>query len=114
MALFDDLGRLGKTVAGRAKNAAETGNLKLQIANAQKEVTKAYAELGRKFAELNPDSVDESLKPLLDAAKAAARVGSLQSAELMFISSSTKKERRKSRNRRRLLPSVLSRWQLDN
>ena len=79
MAFFDDLGRLGKTVAGRAKNAAETGNLKLQIANAQKDVTKAYAELGKKFAELNPETMDESLKPLLDAAKAAVeKVTSLE------------------------------------
>ena len=63
MAFFDDLGdslgRLGKTVAGRAKNAAETGNLKIQIANAQKEVTKAYAELGKKYAELNADKDDD-------------------------------------------------------
>ena len=64
--LGDSLGRLGKTVAGRAKNAAETGNLKIQIANAQKEVTKAYTELGKKFAELNQDTMDEALKPLLE------------------------------------------------
>ena len=83
MAFFDELGdslgRLGKTVAGRAKNAAETGNLKIQIANAQKEVTKAYTELGKKFAELNPDTADEALKPLLDIVNAAeVKVAELQ------------------------------------
>ena len=83
MAFFDELGdslgRLGKTFAGRAKNAAETGNLKIQIANAQKEVTKAYTELGKKFAELNPDTEDEVMKPLMEAVNAAvAKVSELE------------------------------------
>ncbi len=83
MAFFEDLGdslgRFGKTVAGRAKNAAETSNLKLQIGSAQKEVTKAYAELGKKFAELNPDCADENLKPYFDAVtEALAKVSSLE------------------------------------
>ena len=75
MAFFEDigesLGRFGKTIAGRARNAVDTGNLKIQISNAQKEVTKAYAELGKKYVEMNPEGMHENLKPFLDAVSAA-------------------------------------------
>ena len=75
MAFFDNLGdkigRAGKTAFGRAKNAAETGNLKMQIAGAQKEEAKAFEALGRKFFELYPDSADEGLQEVLGLIKGA-------------------------------------------
>ena len=56
MAFFDNLGdkigRAGKTAFGRAKNAAETGNLKMQIAGAQKEEAKAFEALVFTSAEI--------------------------------------------------------------
>ena len=60
MAFFDDLTKKLSTAADKAKDLAETGKLKLDIATEEKEVQKLYAQIGKAIYQQekdNPDSI---------------------------------------------------------
>ena len=62
MAFFDDLGKKLSTAADlavdKAKDLAETGKTKLDIATEEKEVQKLYAQIGKAIYQQEKDNAD--------------------------------------------------------
>ena len=75
MAFFDNLGKKAQTVAvaagERAKMAADTAKINMQIASEQREIEKDYKTIGEWYVAEHADEAPEAIVDVVAAIKAA-------------------------------------------
>ncbi len=85
MALFGDLSKWAKDLAGSAqataKDAAETMKINVAISNEQKEIEKNYHTIGEWFVNEYEGEIPEAVKELVDAVAASkAKIEELEAS----------------------------------